>query len=176
MKKTAKTISNAAIIKELKAEIAHLKQEIRLLKNPYNQIEDAIKRFNRFLREIVHEDFFYWVEIQCTGEIKIYYLWDQAEASDFNCISEHYLSMAIELLKKVNWQAEIERDFEGRSKKVLFDLKLKQAGEESELRNAYETYCKLRPLFKAGVDLTAVQSLLNAESESPAPEPCLSNG
>lgn len=126
-KDNAKT--DPATIEQLNAENAALRQEIKVLRNPFNQIESAFRLFNQYLRKIVREDFSYWVEMKGSGEIKIFYDWDDAECGEVGCITDHFLPVVVELLKNVDWDAAIGKEFDARQRDSMLTLEIQQASQ-----------------------------------------------
>ncbi len=58
------------------------------------------------LRDVIREDFAYWVHLDCDGGIKVDFIWDQPGGSQIE-IQDTSFDVILRLLEKIDWDAEL---------------------------------------------------------------------
>lgn len=111
MKKHQKNNTESPSTKELEAEIAKLRREICLLQRPFYRIQEAFRKINEMLREVIRDDFYYWVHLDWEGGIKVDFIWNQPGGSQIE-IENTSLDIILGLLEKIDWDDEIINQFE----------------------------------------------------------------
>lgn len=139
MNQYEKKVVNQKIIKDLRAEIVRLEQENRLLKKPLNQIEYSFPKLNEILREIIHDGFYFVVDMACTGIFRVYFRWDEAETERYGVITNRSLRILIGYLEEVDWDAEIQLEFDERRRLAIAELDKELAVKNSIPVNSFHS-------------------------------------
>ena len=114
MSNSQKVKVNSVLVLEQEREITKLKDEIRLLRNPFNQVNEVLRALQRQLPDLFPKDFEFWLEIRDTGNPAIYFRWrkDPPDCQP-SCLSDHHFDITMRLLVSMDWdrerQAGVER-------------------------------------------------------------------
>ena len=137
MNKNQKENTKSPSKKELLSEIAVLRQEIRQLNQPFYRIQEAFRKINEMLGEVIPDDFVYWVHLDKDGGIKVDFMWDNPGGSQIE-ILDTSLDVILGLLGRIDWDTERENQLE-----------------------ATEQYYRLYPELKPSKSPGPVASLIN---------------